>query len=144
LEEFNFFEQSFENSPSIDIVIGSRIQMMGKSIQRNLWRHYFSRAVATLICKVLDEAIYDTQCGVKTFRFRVAENMFKEPFISKWIFDVEILARYKMSYGTEIFRKKIIEQPVNSWIEKSGSKIRLYYLPGILIDLLKIKKKYSL
>jgi glycosyltransferase involved in cell wall biosynthesis len=144
LEELNHFENNLSANPLTDAILGSRVQMLGKYIQRNIWRHYLSRLIATFICKVLDEAVYDTQCGLKIFRKETAAAIFKDPFISKWFFDVELLARYKKMQGTEKFRERIIEIPLSSWVEKKGSKLRLYNLPWLLIDLLKIKKKYRL
>jgi dolichyl-phosphate beta-glucosyltransferase len=142
LAEFAVFEKEFEKNKAICIVLGSRVQMLGRDIHRNLLRHWISRIVATIICKVLDEPLYDTQCGAKLFSWEVAGNLFKDPFLSKWLFDVEILARHKKINGKEFFRTSVIESPVSRWTEKKQSKLHYSQLLRILIDLRKINKHY--
>ena len=142
LNEFITFRDEMKKNPAINIVLGSRVQMLGKNIQRNLFRHWFSRIVATAICKVIDEPVYDTQCGAKLFYRPAAEHLFNEKFISKWLFDVELLSRYKRMYGSDMFRKTILELPVQQWTEKSNSKLRYHFFFKILYDLMKIRNHY--
>ena len=142
LAESLLLEKEFENNPRLEIVMGSRVQMLGKMIKRNLWRHWFSRIIATLICKVLQEPVYDTQCGAKLFSRSAAERLFQERFLSSWLFDVEILARHKNFAGEREFRSSVKEVPVTNWTETQQSKLRYYYVFKILLDLLKIRKNY--
>jgi dolichyl-phosphate beta-glucosyltransferase len=142
LSEFISFRNEMNNDPGIKIVMGSRVQMLGKTIKRRLFRHWFSRVIATAICKVLDEPVYDTQCGAKLFTRQVSEFLFKEKFISKWLFDVELLARFKKEFGSASFKTCIREYPVKEWTEKPDSKMRYHYIFRILADLLKIRKHY--
>lgn len=142
LSECIVLEDELENNPALEIVMSARVQMLGKTIKRNLFRHWFSRVIATLICKVLDEAVYDTQCGAKLFSKAAAERLFSEKFLSSWLFDVEILARHKNIAGTENFKHTVKEIPVSQWTEKQNSKIHYHSVFKILRDLYKIKKKY--
>jgi glycosyltransferase involved in cell wall biosynthesis len=142
LSECLLLEKEFETDPRLEIVMGTRVQMLGKSIQRNLFRHWFSRIIATLICKVLDEAVYDTQCGAKLFSRSAAEQLFTEKFLSSWLFDVEILARHKNIMGEENFRFSVKEVPVSEWTEKQDSKLRYHSVFKLLHELYKIKKHY--
>ena len=142
LSEINRFVQLLAQEQHVDIVIGSRVQMLGKKIKRNTLRHYMSRFVATCICKILDEPVYDTQCGLKIFRQPAAAALVQDGFISKWLFDVELLARYKTLFGSTAFNEKITELPLNQWTETQRSKLRLHHLPVIAIDLFKIWRKY--
>ncbi len=142
LSEFVAFQHIANLHSSTRIVMGSRVQMLGKNIKRSLVRHWFSRIVATAICKVIDEPVYDTQCGAKLFERATAARLFADPFFSKWLFDVEILARHKRSEGSEGFRATIIEQPVAQWIEKPNSKIRYHHIFRILRDLFRIRNHY--
>jgi len=51
---------------SLDFVLGSRIKIIGSSIKRKAYRHFFGRIVATFIDSgILKLDIYDTQCGAK-------------------------------------------------------------------------------
>jgi dolichyl-phosphate beta-glucosyltransferase len=142
LVEFGAFQEEMERNERIAIVLGSRVQMLGKNIRRNLIRHWIGRVIATIICKVLDEPVYDTQCGAKLFSRKAASELFREPFLSKWLFDVEVLARHKNMQGKELFRGTVIEVPLDNWTEKENSKLRYGHIFRILMDLRKIKKHY--
>lgn len=142
LSECLLLQGELEANPTLEIVMGSRVQMLGKSIKRNLFRHWFSRVIATLICKVLDEAVYDTQCGAKFFVKSTAELLFNEKFISSWLFDVEILARHKKNIGVNKFRASVKEVPVSTWTEKENSNLKYHSVLKILGDLYKINKHY--
>lgn len=142
LSECIAFEKEFEKNPELEIVMGSRVQMLGKTIKRSLFRHWFARVIATLICKVLNEAVYDTQCGAKLFSKASAERIFQGKFLSSWLFDVEILARHKKIAGDKNFRYSVKEVPVSEWTEKENSKLRYHNVFRILLDLYKIKATY--
>lgn len=142
LTELDRFLSILRSNEHVDFLLGSRVQMLGKKIKRNLFRHYIGRGIATLICRILDEPVYDTQCGLKMFRRPIANELILEEFITKWLFDVEILARYKKKYGSGAFNQRLLEVPVSQWIEKEKSKLRYYQFFGIMTELLKINHKY--
>jgi glycosyltransferase involved in cell wall biosynthesis len=118
-----------EAKPSIEIVFGARVALLGRAIKRQASRHYLGRVFATLASGVLSLPIYDTQCGAKLFR--VTDDLpvvLSRPFMSKWIFDVELLARYiGLRKGTSKpqIRDCLYEFPLDEWKDISGSKLNL-------------------
>ena len=67
-----------------------------------------------------------------------------EPFLSKWIFDVEIIARYLRRYGNDpaLVEPMIYEYPLERWEDVAGSKLRSGDFLTAVADVLKIRKKY--
>lgn len=122
--------------------IGSRWQHLGANIQRDTKRHYFGRIFATIASIILRLPIYDTQCGAKVIKREIVPEIFNTPFISRWLFDVEVLARIIRYYGLEDVKNRIIEVPLNEWLEKGNSKIKLKDMIFIPNELFKIYKKY--
>lgn len=125
----------------IMVVMGARIKLLGNGVHRSLLRHYFGRIFATIISQiVLKVPVYDTQCGAKVFDAKLAKALFEKPFETKWIFDVELLLRYKALDAN--FHKKIVELPLNTWEEKEKSKIKPHEFLLFPFQLLKIYVKY--
>ena len=139
-----------------NIVMGARVRLMGRNIQRRAIRHYLGRLFATSASIVLGLPVYDTQCGAKLFKNNGELRMvFRKPFSVKWTFDVEILARFMMLerfMGGGRLKESSIEYPLEEWIDVPGSKIKLGdFLLGVL-ELYKIfyflrwpgvKKRYA-
>ncbi len=146
LEELDAFLAVFEQHAGIEMVFGARVNLLGRSIRRKLTRHYIGRIFATVVATTLRLPIYDTQCGAKVFRVTedVAE-LFGEPFLSKWVFDVEIIARSIASRrGTDRLpvREIIYEVPLMSWHDVGGSKLRLSDFVIGARDFARIYRKY--
>jgi dolichyl-phosphate beta-glucosyltransferase len=120
----------FARNPSLDIVIGSRVQMLGRKIERSPFRHYTGRVFATSASLVLRLPVYDTQCGAKLFRRTPRlSRMLATPFKSRWIFDVELLARYLDDRGADgqeppPSADRIYEVALRTWVDEPGSKVR--------------------
>ena len=113
---------TLDTMPRIDIVVGARVALLGREIERNALRHYSGRFFAAAASLVLALPIYDTQCGAKLFRSSPAiRELFGRPFGSRWIFDVEILARYLVGPGSE---DGIYELPLKRWVDKGHSHVR--------------------
>jgi dolichyl-phosphate beta-glucosyltransferase len=106
------------------LVMGARVQLLGRRILRNRYRHYLGRVFATVTSVVLGMPVYDTQCGAKLFV--VTESValaFRDPFISRWVFDVEILARL-LCTGKVNAQAAVCEYPLLEWHDVKGSKVK--------------------
>jgi dolichyl-phosphate beta-glucosyltransferase len=142
------FFSFLEARPDLEIVLGSRVKLLGRVVERTYSRHYLGRVFATAASMALFLGVYDTQCGAKVFRNTPAiRELFQKPFVSRWIFDVEILARYLFEAPPEDRQqksKKIFEYPLNEWREIPGSKIKWTDFFVAIIELLKICTLYPL
>lgn len=121
------FIREFDARPNIEIVLGARVKLMGRDIQRKPSRHYLGRVFATFASAVLNLAVYDTQCGAKMFRVTdTLKTIFESPFSSRWIFDVEILARYMQitGFSRAEAEARIQEYPLETWRDVAGSKVK--------------------
>ncbi|WP_051200361.1 glycosyltransferase [Flavobacterium subsaxonicum] len=117
-------------------IIGCRVLLLNADINRKLYRHIIGRFIATLVGFNFKLGIYDTQCGAKIFPVAIAQAGFKEPFLTKWLFDVEIFIRLKKA-GLLTMGK---EFPLNSWQDVNGSKLNWKMGFKILREVLLLNK----
>lgn len=144
LSELPAFIDTLLTHPALDMVYGSRVRLLGRDISRRPTRHYVGRVGATLISGSLGLAVYDTQCGAKLFRNTAAmRDVFAKPFLSRWIFDVEIIARYVHAHGRDTAANAIYELPLNTWHDVAGSKVKSLDFIRALNDLWKIHRAYN-
>jgi len=119
-------------------VFGSRLKRVGAAIERSSLRHLVGRFFATLIGWTIKIPFYDTQCGAKVFSSELVGKIVSTPFVSRWLFDVEIILRLKQLLGKEVVTL-IYEYPINEWKEVEGSKITWKDGIKIPLELLRIK-----
>ena len=130
LIQFSVLHQNYK------MVMGARIKLIGNGVKRSLTRHYFGRIFATIVSQfVLKVAVYDTQCGAKVIDFEKAKLIFSKPFLSKWLFDVELLKRLQKIHNLNEVVKEI---PLENWTEIGNSKIKVIDFFKIPFELLKI------
>ena len=124
------------------IYFGSRIKKLGSHIERKPKRHYLGRLFATFAGMILQTPIYDTQCGAKYFHQELVPLVFQHKFISKWLFDIELIARILVEKGYTYFEENAFEAPLNKWLEKGGSKIKLKDIFKFPLELIRINNTY--
>jgi glycosyltransferase involved in cell wall biosynthesis len=144
LAELSGYLAIFESRPEIAMVFGARVRLLGRSISRRASRHYVGRMGATLISRSLGLAVYDTQCGAKLFRVTGdLKDVLSKPFLSRWIFDVEIIARFVKRWGRELTARSIYELPITCWHDVKGSKVKGGDFVRALRELWKIHRAYN-
>jgi hypothetical protein len=124
--------------PQLDIVLGARVKLLGREIDRSTVRHLLGRFAATLISNALSMPVYDTQCGAKLFRASpLTASLFATPFQAGWLFDVELLARYAETKDWDrlAVAATLAEIPLLSWKDPGGSSVRWSDYPAGAIQL---------
>ena len=137
------YEMTKELSESIHFVFGSRIMKIGSVIDRRPYRFLVGRVIATFISKILKMQVYDTQCGCKVFTRDLAAKVFTQPFVSRWLFDVEIFQRCIILYGRDRVLNHMLEIPLRRWTDVGESKIKFTYFFKLWLDLYRIKRRYA-
>ena len=146
LSEIPRFMALLDDHPELEICFGARVQLLGRDIRRRAHRHYIGRIFASAASIALRLPVYDTQCGAKLFRISPAvQALFAEPFLGRWTFDVEIIARLKCQRASEPRRgpfRVIYELPLTEWHDAPGSKVSPFDLLTALLELRRIRRKY--
>ena len=146
LDDILAFRSLLETRTDIEMVFGSRVNLLGRNVHRRLARHYVGRVFATAAAAVLGVGIYDTQCGAKLFRVSPGfVDRLQEPFIGGWIFDVEIIAREVRARrvgGMPAVSRVIYEYPLMEWRDVAGSKIKALDWVKVSVTLARIYVKY--
>lgn len=141
--EFPRFLEIFAQNPALELVMGARVNLLGRAIKRKAHRHYLGRVFATAASFVLKLPVYDTQCGAKVFRYQPELiKLFDKPFISGWIFDVELLARMTQEAKHQDALSMIYELPLLRWHDVAGSKIRARDFLKATLSLIRIAQLY--
>lgn len=129
-----------QSDPAWWVVMGSRIEGRGAKIRRKSYRHFTGRIFAWTVSIFFRLPAHDTQCGAKVFRASAVETAFGRPFLSQWLFDVEVLLRVRRETGN--YASSIREEPLQVWEEQGHSKIRLAHLLRMPWQLCRIFWRY--
>ncbi len=139
LETMLGLHQVLAAQASLQLVIGSRVKLLGWGIRRSELRHYAGRVFATCASLTLSLPVYDTQCGAKLLRTSpVAREVLATPFLSRWLFDVELIARLRDRAGAAALR----EEPIDTWADAGGSRLGMWDFFRAPFELLRIRRRY--
>lgn len=130
-------------SKEINFVFGSRIRKIGSQIDRSVLRFLIGRILAMVISSTLGLKVYDTQCGCKLFSRNLSMTLFQKPFISKWLFDVELFYHMILIYRHQEATSKMIEVPLTRWLQGVSSHVEPSYGFWVWIDLFRIRTHYN-
>ncbi len=146
LAEIPRFVECLDADPEREIVYGARVALLGRRIVRSPVRHYLGRVFATVASTMLSLPVYDTQCGAKLFRAGpLARELFAEPFVSNWVFDVEVLARLiriQRRDGSLPPERVVYELALQQWVDVAGSKVGPTDFVRAIGELLRIRSRY--
>lgn len=112
----------------VDVVLASRVRLLGRHIERRALRHVAGRAFASFASLLLRLPVYDTQCGAKLLRVTPAlRSALDEPFKTTWLFDVELIARLlePPTGVAPIQRSQFVEVPLRRWTDVPGGGLSL-------------------
>lgn len=134
-----------ERDRQLQIVTGCRLKSLGRTIERSSFRHYLGRVFATAASLALGLGVYDTQCGAKIFRCsQLTSDLFKEQFLSRWLFDVEIFFRLQNICGKQEVGVSLYEYPLKKWVHVGNSKVAwtdFFIAPFELIKLVRFYRR---
>lgn len=132
-----------EQYPQFGAIVGSRIQRLGANINRDDNRSLFSNIVKKFIRIILKTPFQDTQCGAKIFNRSLIPFLFNTPFMTPWLFDVEIFLRLQKKFGKTSLQKGVLEFPLMHWSEVGDSRLKFKHTIKIPAQLMQLYIKYN-
>lgn len=133
-----------EKYPQYGAIVGSRIQRLGADINRNDNRSFLSSIVKRFIRIILKTSFQDTQCGAKIFHRNLVPFLFNQPFMTPWLFDVEIFLRLQQKFGKTTLQKGVLEFPLMHWMEVGDSRLKFKDSIKIPFQLFRLYAHYHL
>ncbi len=106
------------SSSGLDGLLGSRVKMLGYTIERRLLRHICGRLFTTLAYFLLGIPVYDSQCGCKFFRRERIMPLLSSCRENGYLFDLELIAAGYLN------GLNLREVPI-SWKDAPGSKVKV-------------------
>ena len=142
LSEVDHLHAALLANPECRLAMGSRVKRLGSNIDRRITRHVLGRIFAACASGILGLSVYDSQCGAKLFRRDTVDVFFAQPFLTRWLFDLEMLVRLRNAIGL-VGMNAACEVPLSRWTEVGGSKLGLSAMVGVPIELLRIRAGYN-
>jgi dolichyl-phosphate beta-glucosyltransferase len=142
LSESSRLLAALKEAPDCWLALGSRVKRLGSNIERQASRHILGRVFATCASSILGFPVYDSQCGAKLFRAATVGVFFEEPFLTRWLFDLEMLVRLRNQCGPRAV-DMAREVPLQQWREVRGSKLKLRDMFRVPRELMMIRRHYN-
>ncbi len=136
------FRDILRAEPDAGIVLAARLPELGTRLRDSRRRRLFRRLFAALVRAGFGLRVRDTQCGAKLMRASLAGEVFAAPFSTKWLFDVEILARLAARHGSQAAATLIREEPLAECLNPENSRLTGAYILRVPLDLLRIFWRY--
>jgi len=123
LSSVSLLLEALDQHPDAWVALGSRVRLLGRVVERSAVRHYLGRVFATAASMTLRLPVYDTQCGCKLLRnVPAVRAALAEAFLSRWIFDVELIARIAVADGPPV-STRFREVPLEEWHARDASRL---------------------
>ena len=124
-------------------LVGLSVRNRLRDYRSNKARFFLSVSFSKLVNYILKlkPRLLDTQCGCKIFKEEIINLGFNQPFISGWLFDLEVLMRLRNSVPS--FRNKIVEVKLVQLNKSNNSKLRWTNNIELFRELYRINKKYN-
>jgi len=142
LQELDHFRWHMARFPDARFMMASRFHRLGARLERHLGRHILSRTFATLTSQLLKLPVYDSQCGAKLLHRDYLPALFTDPFVTRWLFDVELLARLLNAHGRAHVRTHCYEVPILRLDHVGNSRLKPTDMLAAPLQLLKIRRRY--
>jgi glycosyltransferase involved in cell wall biosynthesis len=146
LGEIEEFERTLDRRADVEAVFGARLPLKGRQIRRRKIRQMLGGVFSCAASLCLGGRFVDTQCGAKLFRASgELYHVLERPFLARWIFDVEIVARWRQLrsfLGESPIEERIFEQPLDAWHEVAGSKLKSGDFGKAALELASIWRKH--
>ena len=142
LSEIERFRDILSGTQSCRAVVGERRPGRDVHISRNPIRNIVGRTIRGIVHNYNHVPVPDPICGAKLFTADTAAAIFAEPFLTRWVFDVELFIRMRKRLPAFDF-SQVVSLPLLQWNEVPGSKVRFYEGFRILADLIKIQRHYE-
>ncbi len=124
-----------------EFVYASRQKRVICNKNQNLLRKLLSCSFSKFSRLLIGLPVNDTQCGAKFFRSHLIPVLFKESFISRWVFDVEVFFRFKYYFEVDV-EENLLEFPLTHWDDNTTTKIKLKDYLKVPLQLVKIAFAY--
>jgi len=143
-EEWLLMAKFKEKYPQFGAIVGSRIQRLGVSIQSSAQKTFFGKMIKRFIKQTLKTPFQDIHCGAKIFMRSLVPFLFSQPFMTPWLFDVEIFLRLQKKFGRTTLQKGVLEYPLMIWTNTNETKVKFFDEIKMPFQLLRLHRSYNL